>query len=516
MINRRRLLSRIKDYSALVVAGAAGTIMSGKVFGKSQAQQAQSAAASGATTDTSKPNIIVIMGDDHARWAVGTYGFKQNLTPNMDWLARNGVKFNQAISPAPVCSPARASFYTGKMPSQHGVHDFLAEGGAAKTNWLAGETLLSERLKQQGYRTALIGKWHATADARKPQAGFDRWLSYDVYREGWQNQYLHRGEVYFSDDGDQSSYKGVQARYLTEEAIKFIDQPSQSPFFISLNFVEPHAPFDAMPERLVQKYRGMAYDLLSDGGFSDLEDRGARTSTPTDHDEKLAQYLAAAALIDEQIGRVIDALEGRGILGNTIIVYTSDHGLLMGKYGLYGKVNATKPANFYEDTISIPLIVYGGANYIRQAQQRDEFVTLLDLHTTVMDFATPGGIKASNYGPGVSLRPLLAGKRLTDWRAFHFAERANARMVSNGHWKLVRYYKKAKESAPDDYWYDLSNPLGEQRQALAAPDESTRNALIAALETYFTQYEVAEKSGRTIWNQPAPNPRLAEDLKAFQ
>lgn len=434
MINRRHLLSRIKDYSALLVAGAAGTVMSGSSRVKGANTQKTSA-------HPSKPNIVVIMGDDHARWAVGTYGFKRNLTPNMDWLARNGVKFNQAISPAPVCSPARASFHTGKIPSQHGVHDFLAEAKGEKTDWLAGETLLSERLKQQNYRTALIGKWHATAAARKPQAGFDRWLSYDVYREGWQNQYLHRGEVYFSDDGEQTSYKGVQARYLTEETIRFIDQPSPNPFFVSLNFVEPHAPFDELPERLVQKYRGMAYDLISDGGFSDMEDRGPRTSTPTDHDEKLAQYLAAVALIDEQLGRLIDALEGRGILNNTIIVYTSDHGLLMGKYGLYGKVNATKPANFYQDTISIPLIVYGGDQFIRPAQQRDEFVSLLDLHTTVLDFATPGGGVKSSYGPGISLRPLLAGKRITDWRKFHFAERANARMVSDGHWKLVRYYK---------------------------------------------------------------------------
>lgn len=509
MINRRHLLSRIKNYSAMLVAGAASSFIPLRPEGSVAKAQEEGSNPQG-------PNIIVIMGDDHARWAVGTYGFGKNLTPNIDWLARNGVKFNQAISPAPVCSPARASFYTGKTPSQHGVHDFLAEGNAAKTDWLAGETLLSERLKQQNYRTALIGKWHATADARKPQAGFDRWLSYDVYREGWQNQYLHRGEVYFSDDGKQTSYKGVQARYLTEEAIRFIDRPSKNPFFVSLNFVEPHAPFEEMPERLVQKYRGMSYDLLSQGGFSDMEDRGPRTSTPTDHDEKLAQYLAAVALIDEQVGRVVDALEGRGLLDNTIIVYTSDHGLLLGKYGLYGKVNATKPANFYQDTIAVPLIVYGGDRFVRPAQQRDEFVTLLDLHATVMDFATPGGIAASGYGPGKSLRSLLAGNRLTDWRKFHFAERANARMVSDGQWKLVRYYKKAKDSAPNDFWYDLSHPLREQRHALSGPEEGTRKAMITALESHFSRYEVAEKSGRTIWDQPAPNPRLTEDLKSFQ
>jgi len=498
-MDRRRLLS--------LAASFAATCLTGFSYQSKPAQAQKS---------PRQPNIIVLMGDDHARWAVGTYGFKLGLTPNMDWMARNGVKFNHAISPAPVCSPARASFHTGKTPSQHGVHDFLAEGGKPNTKWLAGETLLSERLKNQNYRTALLGKWHATPDSRTKQPGFDRWLSYDVYKEGWQNQYLHRGKVYYSDEGEKTSYTGVQARYLTEEAIKFIDQPSGDPFFINLNFVEPHAPFEGMPERLVQKYRGMTFDLLADGGSSDLDDRGSHTSTPQDHDEKLAQYLAAVAMIDEQLGRIIDALEGRGILEDTIIIYTSDHGLLLGKYGLYGKVNATRPANFYEDTIAIPLIAYSGGPFIRRGQQRSEFVDLLDLHATIMDFATPSGAARSQYGPGVSLRPLLKGGRFTNWRKFHFAERANARMVSSGRWKLVRYYKREKTAAPDDYWYDLSHPLGEARSALTPPNKALEEIMISALETHFTKFEVPENSGRTIWDQPMPNPRLSRDLKAFE
>lgn len=500
-MNRRQLLKFMSKYSALLMAGVSTLSIRTVALPKED--------------KTSSPNIIVIMGDDHARWATGVYGFGEGLTPNLDWMARNGVRFNNAISPAPVCSPARASFYTGKTPSQHGVHDFLAEGSDTSTEWLAGETLLSERLKQQGYRTALFGKWHATRDSRQPQPGFDRWLSYDVYREGWQNQYMHRGEVYFSDDGTETSYKGVQARYLTDEAVSFIDK-SDEPFFISLNFVEPHAPFEDMPERLVQKYRGMAYDLLSDGGSSDMADRGERTSTPKDHDEKLAQYLAAAALIDEQIGRMIDALEGRGLLENTIVIYTSDHGLLMGNYGLYGKVNATQPANFYEDTIAIPMVFYTGGELIRRGQQRAEFVDLLDLHATVLELSGQQSDAAAEYGPGRSLVGLLKGGRHPDWRRFHFAERANARMVSDGRWKLVRYYKKDRSDAPIDKWYDLAHPEGESRAAIAGPSAAIQNIMTTALEEHFTKYEVPEKSGRSIWFQPMPNPRLARDLKKFE
>ena len=227
-------------------------------------------------TDT-KPNIIVVMADDHAQWALGAYGLEQIDTPNIDWLADQGVLFENAMTPAPVCSAARASFYTGKMPSQHGVHDFLSESPEYDANWLAGEKLLSERLINEGYRTGLFGKWHATTNSKPPQPGFDRWLSYNPFKAGWQNQYVRSGLVNFSSNGEEIQYTGVQARFLTEEAIRFIDDSSPKPFFISLNLTEPHAPFVGLPERLVSKYRPVANDIVKAGGSSELADRGAET-----------------------------------------------------------------------------------------------------------------------------------------------------------------------------------------------------------------------------------------------
>ena len=462
------------------------------------------------------PNIILIMGDDHGKWAVGSYGFEKDLTPNIDKLARGGVKFNNAISSAPVCSPSRASLYTGKLPSQHGVHDFLAENEKFDAGWLTGETLLPERLKAYNYRTALIGKWHATTDARTPQKGFDYWLSYDAFKDGWQNQYLHQGNVHFSEDGNSLSVAGTQAEFLTKKATEFILQDTAKPFFISLNFVEPHSPHAGLPERLVKQYRGLSYDMFPDGGSSDMADRGAQTSTPLDHDEKLAQYLAAVALIDEQVGDIMTTLKHNKLLENTIVIYTSDHGYLLGQYGLYGKVNATKPANFYEETIDIPLIFYNGGDIFRSSQQRPEFVDLVDVHTTIVDLASGGETPKSNYGPGVSLSPLLGGGRFPGWRKYHFAERANARMISNGHWKLVRHYKKDQNRPPDDYWYDLSNPLGELHAAPAPPWPGLQNIMVQELERYFEQYATPGKSGLTVWDQPAPNPRLPKDLKSFE
>lgn len=464
---------------------------------------------------TPRPNIIVVMADDHAQWALGAYGLHQLDTPNIDWLADQGVLFENAMSPAPVCSPARASFYTGKMPSQHGVHDFLSESTEFDADWLAGEKLLSERLKDAGYRTALIGKWHATTDSRPPQPGFDRWLSYDSLNAGWENQYLHGGTVHFSSDGEPTQYTGVQARFLTNEAIRFIDEPSPEPFFISLNFVEPHAPFAGLPERLVGRYRPIARDIVRAGDTSDMSDRGPHTTVPRDHAEQLAQYLAAIALIDEQVGRLLDALQGRQLLDNTLLVYTSDHGMLVGQYGLYGKTNATNPPNFYEETIRIPMIVHAPGDRFRPAQARGELVDLLDLHATVIDYATGGRVSESEYGPGRSMRKLLEGERSTDWRTVQFSERGNARMVTDGRWKLVRYYNREPEDAPTDLWYDLAHPFGERHNSIA-PRQAVRDRLIDELERFFANYETPDHSGRKIWDQPPPNPRYRRNMETME
>ena len=459
----------------------------------------------------SKPNIIVVMADDHAQWALGAYGLDQIDTPNIDWLADQGVIFENAMTPAPVCSAARASFYTGKMPSQHGVHDFLSERPEYDANWLAGEKLLSERLVNEGYRTGLFGKWHATTNSRPPQPGFDRWLSYNPYAAGWQNQYVRSGTVSFSSDNKEIQYTGVQARFLTEEAIRFIDLPSSKPFFVSLNFTEPHAPFVGLPERLVARYRPVATSIVKAGGASDLADRGPDTTTPDDHVEQLAQYLAAVSLIDDQVGRLLDALSGRDLLDNTLLVYTSDHGLLVGQYGLYGKVNATDPPNFYEETIRIPMIVLAPGEQFRNAQARGELVDLMDLHVTIMDYATRGRISESDYGPGRSMRSLLEGERDTDWRTLQFSERGDVRMVTDGRWKLVRHYARRPAEAPNDAWYDLAHPFGERHNS-DAPSAPLRDRLINELEAFFAQYETPEHTGRDIWNQPPPNARMQSDL----
>lgn len=449
-----------------------------------------------------KPNIIVVMADDMGQWASSFRKPEIIDTPSLEYMAHQGVRFTNAMTPAPVCSAARASFHTGKMPSQHGVYDFLAEDSKYDANWLQGETLLAERLQTLGYRTALIGKWHATTDSKQPIKGFDRWLSYDTQKLGWLNQYLHSGNVAFSDEGDELEVEGIQAQFLTQEAIKFIGASSDQPFFVSLNYVEPHFPFEGLPPRLVAKYQSKAHKLIAYGANSELQPMTQKNLLPDEHEEAVAQYLAAVALLDEQLGQLIDALYGRNLLNNTLLVFVSDHGLLMGQYGLYGKVNATFPYNFYEETIRIPFLVMGPEKLVRPKQVRGEFVDLIDLHDTILDLA---GAKEKTWsGPGRSLVPLLKGQRVSDWRNFQVAERGNARMITDGHWKLVEYYFRNVEKEPVRQWFDLSHPLGEKVSSLA-PSENVQKVLKNQLLKFFNKYQKAEFSGTNMWNMPVPN-----------
>lgn len=452
-------------------------------------------------------NLIVIMTDDQGRWSIEDYDDRIN-TPNLSYLAAEGVRFDQAISPTPVCSPARASFLTGKTASQHGVHDFLSDKDSTSDKWLQGETLISEVLSEQGYKVGLFGKWHATTQSWTPVRGYDRWLTYDERQASWINQYQHSGTVYFSSDGEGTSHTGVQARFLSEEAIRFVDGRGDQPFAAFINFVEPHFPFEGLPERLVGPYRDVAAKIVAAGDSSSLAQMAKPPTTTVavaaEHQEKLAQYLAAVTLVDEQVGRILDALQGRELLDNTLIVFTSDHGHMTGQYGIYGKANATLPQNFYQESINIPFIVYGPESIVSPGQVRHEFVNLYDLYPTLADLTGATGALREYTGPGKSLRAMLAGQRLTHFRDFQVSELGNARMIHDGRWKLIQYYSRDPAEPPQELWYDLGHPLGERKPS-QPPSGAQQTHLRNALNAFFDQYELEEFSGRRVWDLPRHN-----------
>jgi arylsulfatase A-like enzyme len=161
------------------------------------------------------------------------------------------------------------------------------------------------------------------------------------------------------------------------------------------------------------------------------------------------------------------------------------------------------------------LIVHAPGDRFRPSQARSELVDLMDLHATVIDYASGGRVTESDYGPGQSIRKLLEGERNTGWRTVQFSERGNARMVTDGRWKLVRNYPRDPEDGPTDLWYDVAHPFGERHNA-DAPRQPLRDRLIDELERFFAEYETPEHTGRKIWDQPPPNARYRRDMESME
>lgn len=449
------------------------------------------------------PNILVVMADDHGQWASGPYGNRDVQTPAMDYLARRGVRMANAYTPTPVCSPARASFFTGRLPSQHGIQDYLQEVQFPDTDWLAGETTLPQLLQGAGYHTGLVGKWHCGRSWLTP-SGFDSWLSYA------QTQFPHRGTQHFVENGTPVVHEGYQTPFLTGKALQFLRERDDSrPFFLFVGYVDTHSPFADHPERLVSRYRQAA---IADMPLEEVDtSRGwARFPAPRDPAERLerlAQYYAAVTLIDEQLGALLDDLEGRDELANTLVVYTADHGHMNGQHGLYTKGNATVPQNFYEESIRIPLLLHwpstlpAGAVCAAPVDHLDLFQTLLDAAQCRLDPA----FAAERRYPGRSYLPLLQGQPM-NWRDGQYGEYGNARMLRTERYKLIRHYAPHAGIYPDEL-YDLLDDPRESANRIADPALAvTISSLDARLEAHFARYEQPDRSAQAILSQPPCNP----------
>ena len=455
------------------------------------------------------PNILLVVADDQGHWACGPCGSTELLTPTMDFLAESGTWFANATSPSPVCSPARASLLTGRLPSQHGIHDFLSETGADQRAWLADELLLPEILRDAGYFTSLVGKWHLSGSGIPPDGVFDRWLSYDVAAEGWRNQYLHNGRVHLLEDGQPLTVDGSQTAELAARAIEIIDgRPGDRPFFLLFAPTDTHAPFEGHPEIWVERYRRIDFVDIPRDERSALPANNRESLFPEDPTEMLAQYYAAVSAQDEWLGEILAALETTGDLDDTLVIVTSDHGHMNGHHGLVGKANATLPQNLYDEVVRVPLVMRW-PGWIGAGERSDRFVDHLDLFATILDAAGIDFDESASHrisSPGRSVVPVL-GNPNAEWRRFRFAEHGNARMVADARWKLVRRYPPLDPRFGDEL-YDLATDPRETTNLITDPvfaGEARR--LGAVLDAFFERWEDPEKSGVRIMEQPPANGR---------
>ncbi len=448
------------------------------------------------------PNILLILTDDHAQWALGCYGNGEVRTPTLDALAAGGARMANAFTVTPVCSPARATLLTGRLPSQHGIHDWLQESDplVGNHNWLAAETTLAQLLAGQGgYTVGLCGKWHC-GRSDTPQPGFGYWFSDD------RTSPPHRGEHAYRFQDQLVPLSGFSSHIHTQRALDFLRRRDRArPFFLIVAHTGCHSPWRDQPERWTRHYRDAAFhDLPEDAPYPFGSSTGEEA--PVSAEEQHAahvQYYAAASDLDEQVGLLIDELDLQGILQDTLVFYVSDHGLNLGHHGLWGKGNASRPANMLEESIRVPLILHY-PRAIAAGRVRTEFVDHTDLFQTLLDFAgvsLSADQRSRRRYPGRSFRPLLQGQALPDWRTVQYGEYGDVRMIRTTGSKLVRRYPDGPHLL-----FDLNGDPRETTNLFAASQyQPLAQDLTARMEAFFNTFEEPARSGLNVTSLPHYN-----------
>lgn len=373
------------------------------------------------TTMPQQPNVLLLITDQQRADTLEPGHPCQ--TPNLDRLAQRGVRFTHAYTPMSLCSPARASMMTGLYPSRHGMIDCTHAVEPYRASLKDDLPMWSQRLHEAGYRAAYYGKWHVERSNRLESFGFDDYIlshspQYDSYRQdlalGAQRQLSLSHSLRHPAYRDHLLYgvieepvESTEAHFLYSRGIEFIRQQAATgrPWLCVLSTFEPHDPFVA-PREFYDLYR--PGDIPLPPSYDDeLDDKPAlqrrlrtvwRDLTRRQVQEATACYYATCSFIDAQVGRVIDALRETGQEENTLVVYTSDHGELLGAHGLY-----LKGAAAYEETYRVPLVV-SGPGVERPDRVSDARVCLLDLAPTLTELT---GSRQIEDVDGASIVPLL-------------------------------------------------------------------------------------------------------------
>jgi arylsulfatase A-like enzyme len=360
-----------------------------------------------------RPNILYIMADDHAAHAIGAYGSKINKTPQIDRIAKEGMRFVNCFVVNSICTPSRAAILTGKYSHLNGVPVFNRFDGSQPT--------LAKYLQSAGYHTGMIGKWHLFSDP----TGFDYWNILP-------GQGLYH-DPEFIEMGRRKRHPGYVTDLITDFSIEFLrNRPKDKPFFLMCHHKAPHRPWqpDAKHARL---YDGVDipepptfdddYRTRSDAAREatmridrDLTPRDLKQEPPAGlagaplkhwkYERYIRDYLACIAAVDDNVGRLLDYLETTGLAENTIVIYTSDQGFFLGDHNWFDK------RFMYEESLRMPFLIrYPG--HVRAGAVNDGMILNVDFAPTLMDCA---GLKIPSDIQGRSFVPLLRGEKPADWR----------------------------------------------------------------------------------------------------
>ncbi|WP_317890125.1 sulfatase-like hydrolase/transferase [Paenibacillus sabuli] len=429
-----------------------------------------------------KPNVVFIMADDLGEWAMGCSGNQEIHTPNLDRIAAEGMRFTHFFCASPVCSPARASLLTGRIPSQHGIHDWLRDGnapGAAAIEYLQGQKGYTEVLAADGYRCGLAGKWHLGHSAR-PQQGHRDWY---VHQEG--------GGPYYRAPMLRDGRPYTEPRYvtdaITEQALQFLDDycARDAPFYLGIHYTAPHSPWDRdqHPESVWSRYEACPFDSVPEQPLHPWQIDSAPHGEGEVRRALLSGYYTAVTAMDIGIGKVLDQLERSDLRDDTLLIFTSDNGMNMGHHGIWGKGNGTFPQNMFDTSVKVPFLVRH-PGIVPEGTVCDALVSGYDFMPTLLDYLGVNH-QADDSLPGVSFAPLLAGRPADpDSCVVVHDEYGPVRMIRTRAWKYVHRYPYGPHEL-----YDLAADPGERTNRIDDPQlEGVRASLTAQLEQWFVRH----------------------------
>ena len=341
------------------------------------------------------------------------------LAPNLEWLQRAGTTFTNCFSNYPVCAPARGMLMSGRWPSETGVVNNLSELEPSSSS-------LAAIFARDGYQTCYIGKWHLHAGPLKTVDGNDRYIPPGPGRHGfermnvWTETNRHWDSVRYEEGtGKAVRTRGYNATLMTDEALPFLGERDPTrPFFLFLSLNPPHPPLDDAPPDSLALYADRSLSMRQNvpealASGAKLVPAGAhRNQVTMTLQEQLKQYYAHISAIDREIGRLISALEEMDWLANTLIVYSSDHGDMLGSHGRLRK------GSFYRESAQVPLVL-SWPGRIESGQESEMLVGLIDIFPTLLGLC---GLPVPDSARGEDLAAGILAKQATGARfVLHFS-----------------------------------------------------------------------------------------------
>ncbi|HLQ97958.1 MAG TPA: sulfatase [Candidatus Dormibacteraeota bacterium] len=439
-----------------------------------------------------QPNIVFIMSDDHASHAMSCYGSQINETPNLDRIANNGMRLDNCFCTNSICAPSRAAVLTGKYNHMNGVKTLGDQFDSRQTT-------VQRLLREDGYQTALIGKWHLGHGGYHDPADFDYWNVLPG-----QGDYIDPEMI---EMGETKQMRGYVTDIITDVSLDWMkNRDKEKPFMLMYHHKAPHRPW--IPD---EKHAHMYEDIDIPEPYSfnddyegkaeavkeatmridrDLLKKDVKMDPPeglSDQELKswyyqryIKDYLRCVASIDDNVGRVLDYLEEEGIYDDTIVIYTSDQGFFLGDHGWYDK------RFMYEESLRMPFVIsYPRA--ISAGTSSKDFALNVDFAETFLDYA---GVPIPDFMQGRSLRPILEERTPDDWQTsmyYRYWEHLSVEHRVGAHYglrthryKLIYYYGEALGAADavDEYrepeWelYDLEKDPYEMTNVYHDPSYS--------------------------------------------